>query len=93
MSAIDLQNLKSDDMLSEGVICNAMNLLKAQFPQIMGLAPPISCEQVLVRSPKNGDEHNTYKPCTKEEPYLQILNTGSEHWITAYKAKGIEESN
>lgn len=77
-------------MLTDIVIGHALDLLKNQFSAVMGLSQPITEEEVLTRWPLIGEEHKSYKPYTKNDPYVQIINTGHEHWVTCYKAKGNE---
>lgn len=77
-------------LLTDSVIVRAMNVLHEQFPLVHGhsFARPIQAEESLVRTVTTDDAHHTYVPCTKKDPYIQILKTKLSHWITCcYKAK------
>ena len=87
ISAEDMKIIQNGEMLSDTIVWKSSELLKSQLPHIMGLAHPIPREDVLTRWAKCGEEHCTYVPSTKKAPYLQIINTGHEHWITCYKPK------
>lgn len=84
----DISNVLSEDMLKDTVIVKAMELLHEQFPNIDGLQNPIPAECFLKPWRSNHDTQHSYAPSRKDRPYIQILNTGYEHWITCYKRKG-----
>lgn len=84
----ELEILNTDEMLLSNIIDKAQGLLQHQFPDIMGLSTPIYDETHLARVPPATEEHRTYAPSCENLSYIQIINTGYNHWITAFKQKG-----
>lgn len=80
--------LQSHEMLTVDIVWQFISILKSQFPAIMGLSQPIPREEDLTRWPKFQEDHTSYEHCNSNLPYIQIVNTGHDHWITCYKAKG-----
>lgn len=80
--------LQSQEMLTAEVIIRSQEILKYQFPAVQGLYPPIPREEDLTLW-SDCEQHNSYPPCQKKAAYIQILNTGSAHWIVCFKPKGI----
>lgn len=67
-------------MLTDKHITAVNRLLEAQFPKFDGLHPPMSSRSDLT------EEAMRY-PRAKTD-YVQILNTGGLHWVTAIVQKG-----
>ena len=72
--------LQSDDMLRDEIMSDFIEILKLQFPSIMGLSQPIPREKDLTRWPKPYGEHTTYESCNNSAYipiyYIQGMTTG-----------------
>lgn len=76
--------LSSEEMLSDVHINKALLLLQHQFPNVDGLQPPVTSESDLILS----ETGLSYMPVNSRKHYVQIVNTGHEHWVTCVIPKG-----
>ena len=84
---VSFQRLISDILnsneLSDDHICAGSQLLHAQFPNIQGLCSPVLGQRLCF---PNYDEFLGYAG----NSYLQVLHTGSHHWVAAEIASSSE---
>lgn len=76
--------ITDNEMLSDEHITRAIFMLSAQFgTKIGGLSSPLAVTR--------GDKVHkvNWYPTLQDELYVQIMNTGKQHWVTAFFTPGM----
>ena len=81
LSPVEIRHITNDEMITDESIDLAQQLLTKQFPIFDGFADIALSEQ------------NGFEPIKRNNPFVQVLNTGSLHWICVSNLKKNRESN
>ncbi|KAK3930203.1 Protein FAR-RED IMPAIRED RESPONSE 1 [Frankliniella fusca] len=79
-------DIRGNKLLSDEHMARASAILSAQFTAIDGLCAPLA-----VTFGSKVDNSNYYPTRTKKADYVQIMNTGRKHWVTAIFKTGSQD--